>query len=204
MESLPTISPPQLLALAYAPKQLRPELAVLLEFDNRLKAIAVKVQEPILKQLRLAWWREQLTRAPEIRAKGEPLLARLAECEKEDALLPLLQIVVDAWEILAAIDDDCAQLGVEEAQKMRAEGVFAGYAKIAGADSVRVEEARKSGLIWAQASLGTKPAGSSVRLMRGMKPLNLLLLAADIDSRGGGIVRICKMVRLYWHALTGL
>ena len=80
MDAEQNLSPPQLMAIAYAKRELREAFSLLLEFDNRLMAIAAKGQETLIKQLRLAWWREQLAKDHNDRPKGEPLLARLATC----------------------------------------------------------------------------------------------------------------------------
>ena len=65
------------LALTYAPaRATRPTLA-LLALDARLAGIVRSASEPMLAQLRLAWWREQLEIDLTARPAGEPLLAVL-------------------------------------------------------------------------------------------------------------------------------
>ena len=92
LESLP---PARRLALAYAPAAARLPLLAFLALDVRLAGIVRNSHEPMLAQLRLAWWREQLQRDGGAWPEGEPLLAALRSWDgRHDALVPL----VDAWE----------------------------------------------------------------------------------------------------------
>jgi hypothetical protein len=53
-------------------------------------------REPMLAQLKLAWWRDRLAADPAVWPKGEPLLARLAQWREPAGLGAL----VDGWESL--------------------------------------------------------------------------------------------------------
>jgi phytoene synthase len=94
-ELLPTLPPVQRLALAYAPASARPIWLGLLALDARLSGVVRTAREPVLGQLRLAWWRERLGEgAP---PRGEPLLALLESWgDTRAALVPL----VDGWEAM--------------------------------------------------------------------------------------------------------
>jgi phytoene synthase len=74
-----SIPPLQRLALAYAPAKSRAPLIALFALDARLADIVRHAHEPMLAQLRLAWWREQLTGGSGGPASGDPLLALLRE-----------------------------------------------------------------------------------------------------------------------------
>jgi phytoene synthase len=91
LDSLPAV---QRVALAYAPKPTRAAWLGLLALDTRLAQLVRETREPMLGQIRLAWWRERLSEAPAKRPKGEPLLALLGG--DSERLVPL----VDAWEAL--------------------------------------------------------------------------------------------------------
>ena len=65
------------LALAYAPAKARPLWRGLFVLDQRLGAVAAAQREPMLAQIKLAWWREQLAKPAAARARGEPVLALL-------------------------------------------------------------------------------------------------------------------------------
>jgi phytoene synthase len=91
LDSLP---PVQRVALSYAPRGTREAWLGLLALDARLARLVRETREPMLGQIRLAWWRERLSEAPAKRPKGEPLLALLGEGSEQ--LVPL----VDAWEAM--------------------------------------------------------------------------------------------------------
>lgn len=97
MLDLPELTPPQRLALAYAPAAVRTDWETLLLLDARLASVVRGAREPVLAQIRLAWWRERLGEDPAGWPKGEPLLARLAGW---GAAASGLVALVDGWEVL--------------------------------------------------------------------------------------------------------
>ncbi|HEY6868328.1 MAG TPA: squalene/phytoene synthase family protein, partial [Novosphingobium sp.] len=85
------------LALAYAPARLRADWLAVLALDARLAKVVRQAREPMLAQIRLAWWRERLAADPAGWPRGEPVLAALAAWgEAAPRLVPL----VDGWEAL--------------------------------------------------------------------------------------------------------
>lgn len=89
---------PQRLALLYAPPAMRPVFGCLLALDQRLGRIVASAREPMLAQMRLAWWRDRLGESREQRPRGDPLLDAIAvHWHKEEAALVAL---VDGWEEL--------------------------------------------------------------------------------------------------------
>ncbi len=78
-EADPPLPAPALLAITYAPKGARLRLSWLLAFDLRLAEIGERAREPMIAQLRLAWWRDVLAKPVGARPKGEPLLAQLGD-----------------------------------------------------------------------------------------------------------------------------
>ncbi|KQM13035.1 hypothetical protein [Novosphingobium sp. Leaf2] len=94
IQSLPTVSR---LALAYAPARARRPTLALLALDARLAHLLRQSREPMMAQLRLAWWRESLAQPAASWPDGEPLLAFLKSWNDAHAgLVPL----VDGWEAL--------------------------------------------------------------------------------------------------------
>lgn len=87
------------LALAYAPSGTRDVFEDLFALDLRLADAVRQASEPIIAQLKLAWWRDRFAQAPADWPKGEPLLARLA---RWDADVSKLGALVDGWEALLA------------------------------------------------------------------------------------------------------
>jgi 15-cis-phytoene synthase len=53
-----TFLPPQRLALAYTKQDLRLGFGLLLALDDRLEQIFRKAGEPLIAQMRLAWWND--------------------------------------------------------------------------------------------------------------------------------------------------
>ena len=62
--------PPVRLAIAYAPLTVRSAFSLLLRFDARFASVVAKASEPMIAQMKLAWWRDSLLRGPETRPKG--------------------------------------------------------------------------------------------------------------------------------------
>lgn len=95
---LPSALPPlQRLALAYAPRASRPALTLLFALDARLADIVRHSHEPMLAQLRLAWWREALEGSSGAPPAGEPLLALLGAWPGPRSALAGL---ADGWEAM--------------------------------------------------------------------------------------------------------
>lgn len=96
IDRLPTA---QRLALAYSSARARPLVLTVLALDTRLASIVRSAREPVLAQLRLAWWREALGDAAHGTLRAEPLLGRLTPWRDDMAALVAL---VDGWEALMA------------------------------------------------------------------------------------------------------
>lgn len=90
----------QRLALAYTPARLRPKLAAFFALDQRLARIVSKTGEPVLAQMRLAWWRETLGKQVIGRPQGDAVLDALGEYWNGDEAA--LVALVDGWEVLVA------------------------------------------------------------------------------------------------------
>lgn len=88
------------LAVAHTPAEWRQALTIFLEFDLRISRIVAGTNEPMLGQMRLAWWREQLGKNPDQRPSGDVVLDGIGLHWKghENALIAL----VDGWELMLA------------------------------------------------------------------------------------------------------
>lgn len=86
------------LVQAYVPRASRPAFAAALAFDETLAAILPRASEPILGQMRMAWWRDRLGELPAPAPSADPLLNAIrAHMQDEvEALLALL----NGWEAL--------------------------------------------------------------------------------------------------------
>ncbi|WP_439546004.1 squalene/phytoene synthase family protein [Sandarakinorhabdus sp.] len=74
------------LACLYAPASARAGLIALFALDCELAQLVASTTEPMLGEIRLAWWRERLEELDEGRAPAQPLLLAL-----RDHALPVLR-----------------------------------------------------------------------------------------------------------------
>jgi phytoene synthase len=131
------------LALVYAPASAREPTLALLALDARLATLIRRSSEPMLAQLRLAWWREAIAREPEHWPRGEPILATLRSWGGATATATAL---VDAWEALTApspLDSSSLQAFADGRG-----AAAAALADVLGQSGER-EAARQLGRIWA-------------------------------------------------------
>lgn len=190
VEDLP---PAQRLALAYAPSRARMPNLALLALDTRLAAIVRKRGEPLLVQVKLAWWRDMLGSPVADWPLGDPVLDLLRQWQDPASLVPL----VDGWEALLAEDLTPRVI----ADFVDGRGVaFAALARQLGV--ARPDGARTAARLWALADLAANiSAGDECALVvdygRGqpgapllpasLRPLAVLAgLASAALQRGGG------------------
>jgi len=172
------LTPLARLALAYAPARTRDDWLTLLALDARLAGVVTGAREPMLAQLKLAWWRDRLGSAPATWPKGEPLLARLAAWDDPSALVAL----VDGWEAL--LDEPPL---TEAAVLEFAEGRAAALGELARRSGAETGPARQAARRWSLAELALgEPEGvgiaramattalSGERLPRALRPLAVL------------------------------
>lgn len=179
------LDPLERLAVAYAPAAVRGAWTGFLALDRRLADAARAGRDPIMIQLRLAWWRDRFDAHAESWPAGEPLLAMLHGWDGERAALRGL---VDGWEARNVGDDGGAELGLA-----RIEAVAA-LARLSGvADDENVQRAAAE---W----LGEAPvSGSPPRLPRAMRPLAILrgmALREDAGKVGSPWRNMLAAVRL--------
>jgi phytoene synthase len=97
-----TLLPEAELAVAWSPPKVRAPLTMALLLDRRLARIVARTSEPMLGQMRLAWWREALAKPVTDRPRGDAVLDGLgASWEGREAALIAM---VDAWEVLVTAD----------------------------------------------------------------------------------------------------
>lgn len=115
-------------ALAWAAGGTRSLLVPLFALDERLGRIIAVAREPMLAQLRLAWWRDRLGEAQNSRPGGDPVLDALgAQWRGEE---PALVALVDGWEELLG-DAPLGEAGFERFAEGKA-AVFAAAARLSG------------------------------------------------------------------------
>ncbi len=137
------------LALAYAPARVRRAWLAVLALDARLGQQLRSGREPILTQIRLAWWRDRLREDAAQWPQGEPLLAALSAWHGQHGRLGAL---VDGWEML---------LGDAPLRLAALEGFVAGRAAAMSALTLVLARpavattAHQAGAGWAIADLAT-------------------------------------------------
>jgi len=134
------LSPPERLAVAYAPRAFQPLWAGFLVLDRRLADAARAGRDPLMIQLRLAWWRDRFGQPASAWPAGEPLLALLAPWDSERSALRAL---VDGWEARVVGEDGGAALGAARVDAVLA---LARLCKAPADDTVRRAAAEWLGL----------------------------------------------------------
>jgi 15-cis-phytoene synthase len=154
------LSPPERLAIAYAPKATRMAWAGFLALDRRLAEAAKPGREPIMVQVRLAWWRERFNQPASAWPQGEPLLAILTAWDTERTALGAL---VDGYEARNVGEDG----GVELARaRVDAICALARLSRVNDDAAIRGAAAQWLGLAGATQTHATLP--------RAMRPLVIL------------------------------
>ncbi len=197
---------PHRLALAYAPAAARPAWTALLALDLRLAALLREAREPLLAQIRLAWWRDRLNEESASWPIGEPVLAALASWRGRHRLLVDL---VNGWEQL--LGD--APLPAERLAAMahgRATAIAALAEVLGEGDQVR-ERAMHAGRLWAlsdlaahlnhpaeiadvQALLAGEPSSMPL-LPRSLRPLPVM--HALVTRHGGRAILVAMRLGLF-------
>jgi phytoene synthase len=191
------LPPPANLAVAYTPVAFRPAFTLLLQLDMRFADIVRKAREPMIAQIKLAWWRDAFATEPALRPKGEPLLQSLGACG--GVISPsALQDLVSAWELMLGEGEWAAQ-DVEKHAALRGGATFGSYAAWIGdrcditalshqwaRDALRLEFPSKC-VARNNQPLPALPKG------RKLRPLSILAMS----------VRKVTGLRLMGHALTG-
>jgi len=194
---------PQRLALNYAPAHLRAQTAALFALDARLGELVAKANEPLLAQLRLAWWRDELRKVPQGRAKGDPILDAIGGTWTGEE--PALVTLVDGWEQLVG-EAPLPTPAIEGFVGGRA-GAFAAFARLAR-QSVAEERAHQAGRIWAIADFAARVSNVEERqtafglaeahghrfpsLPRALRPLAVLRGLAHRSLASGGVPLVAR------------
>jgi 15-cis-phytoene synthase len=128
------------LALAYAPASLRPNFAVLFEFDAALGQAFKATRTIDLTQIRLVWWRDQLDRDN----SNDPLATAIRSlADRYDVSVDMLKMIIEGWAVL--LDDlPYSETQLENYARLRGGTLFAVAARMA--DGLADERA---GMGWA-------------------------------------------------------
>ena len=188
---------PQRLALTYAPPRARAPWLALLALDARLALLVRGARDPLLGQIKLAWWRERLAEDAGRWPAGEPVLAALRAWNGGHTALVAM---VDGWEELLG-DAALPEAAITRHAAGRAASLTA-LATVLG-HSAHEKAVRAMGEEWALADFAAHAADpahrdraqtlalsgpwQSARLPRDLRPLAVLHALARRslqDSRG--------------------
>lgn len=189
------------LALAYAPTAFRANNLVVILLDLRLSRLVAQRREPLLTQMRLAWWRDRLNEEPTGFHHDEPLLDLLKGWGPTRARLTAL---VDGWEALL-VDPPITDGAIDLFAKGRGQA-FAALAERCGVQGF-ADEARRAASNWALADLAARSADpteaaqvqrtaaaadwKTPKLPRALRPLAVLHgLAARKQGKGPLVANI--------------
>lgn len=181
------LTPPQRLALAYAKGEQRDILSFMLRLDARLCNIVGRAGEPMIAQMKLAWWRDALSCEPARRPKGEPLLLAFDGVSAKVGVAA--EQLVSAWEFLLVAPDWSPEVVAQFAQ-MRGEAVFSADAQRNVASEWAANDLR---LRFPERRLGAAGSKAQLPQNRVARPLSILAMS----------VRDISGPQLIWHALTG-
>jgi len=207
--------PERALALSYAPAAARAGLGALFALDAALGQVLRTTREPMVGQMRLAWWREALSRLDTAPPPGEPVLQALAaDVLPHGVKGATLALMIDGWEPLLGVIDDAA---IAAHARWRGGALFEQAAILLRADSGDPITAAGQG--WALADLAAHLSdpdrataarhaampfltdAAAYRWSRNGRALGALVHIARLDLAGpAGPVRVA---RLAWHRLTG-
>lgn len=189
MVSDDTIAPVHRVALAYAPKSARAAWLALLQFESKLADAARPGRDPIMVQLRLAWWRDRLAESPELWPVSEPVLARLTAWQgKHQELSPL----VDGWEAHVIGEDGGHEL---------AEGRIKAYTALADLLGVTAVDIVRAAVQHIDDPHAATPLPS--RMPKAMRPLAVLRVCAVREAKGGKPTPFADLARIVRAGLLG-
>lgn len=201
------LTPDQNLALAYVPAPRRQAVRVLWELDATLAHAALIGREPMIRRIKLAWWREALERLDIAPPPAEPMLQDIAR-----HLLPPGVTGAD----LAGLEEDWALAGeaggASPEYGARGRTLFALTGRILGSTLDAQQQAAGESWAWVDLArrIGADPRPHAGRIPRLrwppiLRPLGMLAVLAEGDAANGfspqGSPR--RMLRMLRHRLTG-
>jgi phytoene/squalene synthetase len=96
-ETVRRADPDRYFSALFAPAERRPLLFALYAFNHELAHVAEVVREPMIGEIRLAWWREAVEEARDGRPRAHDVVRALAEVfARSGPPLELLEAMIDA------------------------------------------------------------------------------------------------------------
>lgn len=120
------ISPLQRVLIAAA-GPMRDRASCLFMLDNACAQVARTVHEPLMAQIRLAWWRDGLLANTELPAHRSPEMDSLRALEGFGRMQPHLVTMIDGWEELILFDGADPDAMLTAFARGRGGGLFAAF-----------------------------------------------------------------------------
>nr|WP_295370171.1 squalene/phytoene synthase family protein [uncultured Sphingosinicella sp.] len=217
------LDPDRTLALTYVPAERRPAIGALWRLDAAMGAVLAGGREPLISQIKLAWWRDSLAKLDEAPAPGEPVLQDVAK-----HVLPRgikgsqLARMEEGWSILLSTEP-LTTTDLDNYSGGRGALLFRHSAQLLGIQmNARVKRAGEG---WALADLARHSnaidAAAALELARerlsdvggqrwpaSLRPLGMLAMLARRDAQRG-LEQVeaqgapARMLRMIGHRLTG-
>ena len=209
----------RLLALSYIPAARRSAVEALWHLDLALGNALSGGREPLISQIKLAWWREALERLDAEKAPAEPVLSALASLVLPRGVKGAdLAAMERGWALLLTPDPLTPEQLAAYASA-RGGVLFRCSASLLGGSAS--EDVQRGGEAWALADLarhsgsetdaiaaaaGVRVRESAFRWPSRLRPLGMLVQLAQRDSAGppweeqGAPGRMWRMLR---HRMTG-
>ena len=217
------LDPDRTLALSYVHTPKRPALGALWRLDSAMGAALQGGREPLISQIKLAWWRDSLARLDREKAPAEPVLQDVAAHVISRSIIgKQLAHLEEGWSVLLGPDPlGAAELDAYAAGRgallFRYSSSLLGFqineiVKRAGEGWALADLARNSNRVDAEAAL----AAAAIRLSditaqrwpAPLRPLGMLAMLARRDvERGLDALEPqgapARMARMFKHRLTG-
>ncbi len=166
-------------ALNYAKPDIRPKLASFFALDRRLGQIIANSSEPLLGQMRIAWWRDMLSASASDRPAGDVVLDAIGASWGGDA--QLLQPLADVWEVFLIAEELTADILSQFAQGRAiplAEALGCAHEDVA-------KQVQEAGSLWALADTAAHASDKTERELI----LELARAKLNVNTSAGSLPR---------------
>lgn len=125
------------LSVLWGPEKCRASLLALHAYDLEMERILATIEDPLLAEIRLAWWREQLEGLAEQKTpQPQPLLQALVVARDAGVdMLAFSQIEDGFLPLLAIGAPEAEELDVADMAKARGQALFRAMGKLLGGDA---------------------------------------------------------------------
>lgn len=203
------------LVLAYCPSPIRPAWAWLWRLQKRINEGVARVGEPILAQMRIAWWRERILDEASLSTQRDPLLLELAVLMKRHPSL-----IAIACRLLDTIENRItAETPLQWAEAIAEEGGvlawaytklasveinFSGAGRAFGCAHALVNGLTQGDERWRWTKELAEEGLMTARGARLPRSLSIMrLYASQVLANPGGPVQRRDGLKLVIHGLTG-